>query len=58
MLIFNLLKYYIILLRQFKMDITPGRLEKTYPNKKWEQYCKGKQYEEIVEEVNQDICRS
>lgn len=57
MVIFNLLKYYIILLRQFRKDITLEQLEKSYPNKKWEQYCKSNQYQEMAEEVDQDICR-
>lgn len=39
MLVFNLLKYYIVLLRQFKKDINPNQLHNIEPGRKWTQYC-------------------
>lgn len=42
MLSYNILKYYVILLRKFKSGLNPNSLNDLYPNLKWNDYCKTK----------------
>ena len=54
MLIYNLYKYYVVLLRKFQKIFDVPHLEKTYPGKDWAGYSKTKQYKDLLTEVNQD----
>lgn len=44
MLKFNLLKYYVILLRRFRKEVRVEVLEQKYPNMKWKEYGSTKQF--------------
>ena len=44
MLKFNLLKYYVILLRRFRKEVRVEMLEQKYPNMKWKEYGSTKQF--------------
>ena len=47
MLNYNLLKYYVILLRRFKKDLSVEALDKKYPNKRWKEYSVNPQFKEM-----------
>ena len=55
MLNYNLLKYYVILLRRFKKDLSVEALDKKYPNKRWKEYSLNPQFKEMEQEVAEDI---
>jgi hypothetical protein len=59
MLSFNLLKYYIVLLRQFREELTETNLQKLYPNYKWPGYVSTtKEFKELLQEVDDDLSQS
>lgn len=44
MVVYNLYKYYIILMRKFLTELHPAALLKLYPNRKWQEYSQTRQY--------------
>ncbi len=46
-LTFNLIKYYVILLRDFTDNLNPGNLGKLYPNLAWNDFCKTNEFKDI-----------
>jgi hypothetical protein len=42
MLSFNLLKYYIVLLRKFQAGLNKNSLNERFPNMKWNEYVSTK----------------
>lgn len=55
MLVYNLTKYYVILLRRFSSELKVDVLNKLYPNKKWAGYSQTRQFAELTKEVSQDL---
>ena len=55
MLSYNLLKYYVILLRKFKGGLNSKSLSERYPNLKWNEYTKTKEFKELLNEVDEDL---
>lgn len=55
MLSFNVLKYYIILLRKFRSELNANSLTKTYPNLNWNGYSKTAEFKDMVGEVDEDL---
>lgn len=47
MLRYCLMKYYIMLLRDFSDSLRPEILEKKKPNLKWKDYCKDNQFKKL-----------
>lgn len=58
MISYNLVKYYIVLLRKFKGLLNPNSLNQRFPNMKWQQYSATQEYKELVKEVNDDLCQN
>lgn len=46
-LTYNLIKYYVILLREFSRNLKPEILEKKYPNMKWREFIKTSEFNAI-----------
>ena len=57
MLVYNLYKYYVVLLRQFHKQFDVPYLQKQYPGKDWAGYSKTKQYKDLQTQVSQDQSR-
>lgn len=57
MISYNLVKYYIVLLRKFKGLLNINSLNQRFPNMKWQQYSATQEYKELVKEVNDDLCQ-
>ena len=55
MLSYNLMKYYLILLKEFKEGLNKESLNDRYPGKKWVEYLGTKQFKELWSEVNDDL---
>lgn len=55
MLSYNLMKYYLVLLREFKEGLNKDFLPQRYPGKKWVEYLATKQFKELWGEVNDDL---
>jgi hypothetical protein len=53
-----LLKYYIILLREFIDSLTPVKLDKLYPNLAWGEFCKTNEFKDIRKEAEEDRSKS
>ena len=58
MISYNLVKYYIVLLRKFKGLLNTNSLNQRFPNMKWQQYSATQEYKELVKEVNDDLCQN
>lgn len=52
MLNYNLLKYYIVLLRRYKKALDVKLLDQNYPNKRWKEYSLNPQFKELEQEVS------
>jgi hypothetical protein len=50
-LTFNLIKYYVILLREFIENLNPAKLNALYPNMAWNDFCKTNEFKDIKKEV-------
>ena len=55
MLSYNTLKYYIVLLKKFKTHLNSNALSQLYPNMRWGEYEKTKEFKELVKEVDEDL---
>lgn len=58
MLSYNILKYYVILLRKFKSGLNPNSLNSLYPHLKWSDYSKTKEFKDLVSEVEEDLSQN
>ena len=58
MLSYNLLKYYVILLRKFKGGLNSKSLSERYPNLKWSEYTKTKEFKEFIYEVDKTLSQN
>lgn len=55
MLSYNVLKYYIVLLRNFKASLNANSLNNLHPGLKWADYIKTDEFRSFAEEVNTDL---
>ena len=53
-LTFNLVKYYVVLLREFIENLTPEKLSLLYPNLAWTDFCKTNEFKDIKKEAEDD----
>jgi hypothetical protein len=51
MLSYNLLKYYIVLLRAFRDSLNKNELSQRYPGLKWQEFLTSKQFKEFQKDV-------
>jgi hypothetical protein len=58
MLVYNLKKYYIVLLRKFRQGLNKNSLKDRYPNLKWDEFTTTKEFRELVSEVDEDISKN
>lgn len=58
MLSYNVLKYYIILLRKFRSGLGLNALNTRYPNLKWNEYSKTEEFKSMVAEVDNDLSQN
>lgn len=58
MLSFNLLKYYIVLLRGFKEGLNSASLNQQYPGLKWNEFLNSKQFKELAKETSDDLSQN
>jgi hypothetical protein len=59
MLAYNLLKYYIILLKNFKNSLlNKNELNALYPNLKWADFLVTKEFKELSKEIDDDLAQN
>lgn len=51
---FNLIKYYVILLREFIENLNPVKLNAMYANMAWNDFCKTNEFKDIRKEAEDD----
>jgi hypothetical protein len=55
MLSYNLLKYYIVLLRSFRDSLNKNELIQRYPGLKWNEVLTTKQFKEFYKDVDDSL---
>ena len=55
MLSYNLMKYYVVLLRKFKKMLNKDSLNERFPHMRWTEYVGTKEFKEMVKEVEDDL---
>ena len=55
MLSYNLMKYYVVLLRKFKGLLNKNSLNERYPHMRWTEYVSTPEFKELVKEVDDDL---
>lgn len=55
MLSYNLLKYYIVLLRGFRDSLNKNDLAQRYPGLKWTEVLSTKQFKEFFKDVDESL---
>lgn len=58
MLVYNLQKYYIVLLRKFKQSLNKNVLNERYPGLKWNEYSTTKEFKDLAKEVDDDLSQN
>lgn len=58
MLVYNLQKYYIVLLRKFKQSLNKNVLNEKHPGLKWNEYSTTKEFKDLVKEVDEDLSQN
>jgi len=58
MLTYNVLKYYIVLLRKFKKNLNKDSLNQLYPNMKWNGYITTDEFKDLVKETSEDLSQN
>jgi len=54
MIAYNLLKYYVVLLRNFREGLNKNDLNARYPNLQWNEYTTTKEFKDLIKEVDED----
>lgn len=57
MLAYNLLKYYIVLLRNFRQFMCSQALKDKHPQLNWDDFWKTKEFKEICKETEEDLVK-
>jgi uncharacterized protein YdcH (DUF465 family) len=58
MLAYNLLKYYIVLLKNFKDSLNKNELNLMYPGLKWSDFVCTREFKDLIKEVNEDLSQN